>query len=344
MNCIRVSDKLLETVCIITGGEDGIIKLWTSSMQLIQQVDLRSSAKVLKEFKNYRCYGIQSIELYFCDKQHPRRLLVGLRCGEILEAVVTDIDDRFKNQQLNQKANRAIGVQNVPEPQLKLEFFTYVSAHSSLNMSQNQKKISCVVMPTNSVLASVGDDETLRLWDLQKKQIIVSKYLGAQATSLAFSPDSSYLIVGLLNGVLLVLEARIGKLNFGSYMEEFELPSLNVVMSPKEAKAAVVAIKFSYRGDYMAISYNNESRKGQADFKEAKAAELGALEPSFVLIYLNKNSTKNTNNNQRDTGDPYIFLKKIILPLNEYGKVLRSQLAVTTFDFSECDRYLQMFV
>lgn len=127
-------------------------------------------------------------------------------------------------------------------------------------MSQNQKKISCVVMPSYQVLASVADDETLRFWDLSKKQIIVSKYLGAQATSLAFSPDGAYLIVGLINGVMLVLEAKIGRLNFGSYMEEYSLPSLEVKMSPKEAKAAVICIRFSYRGDFLAVSFNNETR------------------------------------------------------------------------------------
>jgi hypothetical protein len=79
-------------------------------------------------------------------------------------------------------------------------------------------------------------------------------------------------------------------------MESFELPSLKVVMNPKEAKAAVVALKFSYRGDFLAVSYNNESRKETGDVKDQKAAELGALEPSFVLIYINKNSSYGIEN------------------------------------------------
>lgn len=59
---------------------------------------------------------------------------------------------------------------------------------------------------------------------------------------------------------MLVLEAKVEKLNFGTYMEEYSMPTLEVVMSPKEAKAAVVCIKFSYRGDFLAVSFNNEYR------------------------------------------------------------------------------------
>lgn len=67
----------------------------------------------------------------------------------------------------------------------------------------------CVINPNYPILASVGDDETLRFWDLVKKQIIVSKYLGVQATSVAYSPEGSFLVVGLINGIFLILDAKI---------------------------------------------------------------------------------------------------------------------------------------
>lgn len=52
---------------------------------------------------------------------------------------------------------------------LAFEFFTFISTHSSLNMSKNQKKCFVAVYPLYPIMASVGDDETLRFWDLQKK-------------------------------------------------------------------------------------------------------------------------------------------------------------------------------
>lgn len=35
VNCIRVSDRLNDTLNIITGGEDGLIKIWDTSMILL---------------------------------------------------------------------------------------------------------------------------------------------------------------------------------------------------------------------------------------------------------------------------------------------------------------------
>ena len=39
------------------------------------------------------------------------------------------------------------------------------------------------------------------------------------------------------------------------------IPTLDVMMSPKESKSAVVAIKYSFEGDFLAVSYNNEYRE-----------------------------------------------------------------------------------
>jgi len=121
---------------------------------------------------------------------------------------------------------------------------------------------------------------------------------------------------------MLVLEAKIGRLNFGSYMEEYSLPSLDVKMSPKEAKSAVIAIKFSFRGDFLAVSFNNETRED----KDARASELGALEPSFVQIYVNRISNKNPDSKSGISGDPYVKFLKVTLPLAEFqsNKILRT--------------------
>lgn len=61
---------------------------------------------------------------------------------------------------------------------LKFDFFTYISGHSSLQPSSNQKKIFMAVYPLHPLIATAGDDCTLRFWDITKKSMILSKNLG----------------------------------------------------------------------------------------------------------------------------------------------------------------------
>lgn len=58
------------------------------------------------------------------------------------------------------------------------EWYSYLSSHSSLQVNANLKKVSIALHPVNSIMASVGDDETLRMWDIGKHSIVVSKNLG----------------------------------------------------------------------------------------------------------------------------------------------------------------------
>ncbi len=92
----------------------------------------------------------------------------------------------------------------------------------------------------------------------------MSKNLGTQASCLVFSPDGNYLAIGLVNGVFLLLDSKIIKLNFGTYMEDFQPPTLDVIMSPKESKACILKAKFSFKGDYLAISYDNENKGAES--------------------------------------------------------------------------------
>ena len=164
---------MTDRVNIFTGGEDGLIKLWDASIQLIQIIDMRKS-QILSDLKNKRAFAIQSLDIYVCDRKDPRRILVGLRCGEVMEAVVTEEDkDGQKFGQMMEKSMKQ-------RPLLAFKFYSYLSSHSSLYVSANQKKVFISMYPLKkySILASVGDDETLRLWDVTKHQIMVAKNLG----------------------------------------------------------------------------------------------------------------------------------------------------------------------
>ena len=59
---------------------------------------------------------------------------------------------------------------------------------------------------------------------------------------------------------------------------------MDIVMNTKESKGAIVAIRFSHRGDFLAVSYDNEIIQPDKDEQPEK------VENSFVLVYVNKAS------------------------------------------------------
>lgn len=143
-------------------------------------IDTRQ-AQILKDLKNQRAYGIQSLDFYCCDKKHPRRLLIGQRCGEVLEAVITEQPGKSDEVLLAVKINKNVGEGLTPAQRhadLKFDFFTYLSSHASLHLSKNQKKVFVAIYPLYPIMATTGDDETLRYWDINKKTMIMSKNLG----------------------------------------------------------------------------------------------------------------------------------------------------------------------
>jgi WD40 repeat protein len=59
INVIRVTDQLSPNgvINILTGGEDGFVKLWDASCRLLQTIDMRKS-QVLADLKNRRAFGV----------------------------------------------------------------------------------------------------------------------------------------------------------------------------------------------------------------------------------------------------------------------------------------------
>lgn len=51
-------------------------------------------------------------------------------------------------------------------------------------------------------MASVGDDEVLRLWNTQNRIQVAAKNIGARATCIDLSPDQRYIVIGLENGAI----------------------------------------------------------------------------------------------------------------------------------------------
>ena len=254
--------------------------------------------------------------------------MIGVRAGEIIEAELTEhiVAPEFKDQYEGTKIEH------------KFVFKSYLSSHSSLSVSQNLKKIHIAVNTQYPLFVTVGDDETIRFWDVRKRIVLLTKNLGAKASAVAFHPDGDFLAVGLTNGVLFILDSKMKKLNYGTYQEEFDLPTLDIIMNPKESKGAIICARFSARGDFLAVSYDNEKVSSVAG--ELRSTKFDA---SFTQLYVNRHSPKALNypSNSRDL---YVKAYKIVLPLADFHSSVerRNSTAVAQMDFSHDDLFLQM--
>ena len=99
-------------------------------------------------------------------------------------------------------------------------------------------------------------------------------------------------------------------------MEEYTMPALDIVMSPKEAKAAIVCMRFSYRGDYLAVAFNNEYRDDSQKLDKT-GANVESAQPSFIIIYVNRLSAKNPGI-KLNSKDPYVKLLKFQIPFQNF--------------------------
>jgi WD40 repeat protein len=95
--------------------------------------------------------------------------LIGVRSGDIIEAVLEEhvVAPEYSNQFDSHKIEH------------KFIFRLYLSAHSSLSVSKNLKKIHLAINEKYPLFVTVGDDETIRLWDIRKRVALLSKNLGA---------------------------------------------------------------------------------------------------------------------------------------------------------------------
>jgi len=74
-------------------------------------------------------------------------------------------------------------------------------------------------------------------------------------------------------------------------------------------------MRFSYRGDYLAVAFNNEYRDESQKFDRTVGLE--TAQPSFIIIYVNRLSAKNPGI-KLNSKDPYVKLLKFQIPFHNF--------------------------
>ena len=91
--------------------------------------------------------------------------------------------------------------------------------------------------PSDHQICTVGDDSTVRIWDVPSRRLLMFRNLGAKARSVAYHPDGSQITVGLAGGGIIV----------------FTTDSLDTVHLRKDRDQPIGELKYSPNGQYLAV-------------------------------------------------------------------------------------------
>lgn len=96
--------------------------------------------------------------------------------------------------------------------------------------------------PGEHQMCTVGDDCTVRVWDVASRRMVMVRDLGAKGRSVAYHPDGSQIAIGLAGGGLVVLSAD----------------SLDTIHAKKDREEPIHELKYSPNGQYLGVgSHDN---------------------------------------------------------------------------------------
>lgn len=120
--------------------------------------------------------------------------------------------------------------------------------------------------PTQANLfASTSDDKTLRIWAVDKRKPIIASELGIECRCLDWHPDGSKIAVGAMNGSILMVTAKDGKIVHSWKKREVRqcgegsLPACELTPSSCPAQEEINDVRWSPDGKLVAIAYNDSS-------------------------------------------------------------------------------------
>lgn len=191
---------------VASGGRDGIVKLWSTTMELLHEFDVSKIGSELRP-------AVRGLD--WDDTRN--QLLIGTAASEIYEISSVSGAD--------------------------LNAGPLVTGHFAGQLH------ALAAHPSRAEVVTVGDDATVRVWDVPTKVVKVSTQLESAARSVAYSPDGLRLAVGYggatdpegkrkKDGGFIVLDAR----------------DLSVNHEGRDTKESVTDIRFTPDGNTLGLA------------------------------------------------------------------------------------------
>jgi microtubule-associated protein-like 6 len=190
---------------LCSGGKDGMVRLWTTSLECTVEVDM----SVLGAFNP--C--VRSV----CWNPEMNKILIGTRGSEIFEVSASDGSNLHGDGAL----------------------FQGHCAHELWGLA---------VHPINPEYCTVGDDKTVRIWDIQTRKMKKMAKLDTYARACAYSPDGTKLAIGLGGTVV-----GRGKQKFDGKYVVLHPDDLELLHEARDSKKWIQDIKFSPDGNTLAV-------------------------------------------------------------------------------------------
>lgn len=190
-----------ETSGLISGGKDGLCVLWDKQMKMVgSNIDMAEdvgSTRIGTMGTIIDCSVISAVS-------SGNFMLVSTRGGDIFEIKKSS-----------------------PNPYVK----QVVCSHTGQSLG------SLASHPTELVIASTGDDKTLRIWSVRRHCLIDMRVLPSPGTALDFSPkDGHHLCLGMTSGAIAIFDM-----------------TLNVKHAFKHSNHPISAVKYSPSQHLLAV-------------------------------------------------------------------------------------------
>lgn len=231
--------------------------------------------------------------------------------------------------------------------------------HSTQDVSEaplDNRYLRMALHPQLPLMASVGRDKSLSIWNIKDNSILERYFLGTNSlpTTLKYNPDGTMLCVGFQDGSTKLYQSKIteieykreanGKLNLTLEILKPDLVQLEVIKVSDKA-ITVIDVEFSENGSYLAISYDYKKvvlvqKNVNEDVVQTKDSD-----GCFVIIFTHRDSINKVNYIGQAEEDNIMYIKKIEIkcPVLESKTSMDHYLVANQMSFSEDSRFILIY-